>query len=67
MKVIFNQDTTLELEEGTTVTKLLEIQGLKKEGVAVAVNEQIVKKANFDDFKLTDGCSVDVFNMVSGG
>ena len=51
MIIHYNQQENLEL----------------KEGVAVAVDEKIVKKADFDTFVLKDGMSVDVFNMVSGG
>ena len=63
----YNQQENLELKEGITLNEFLQSKQLSREGVAVAVDEKIVKKADFDTFVLKDGMSVDVFNMVSGG
>ena len=66
MIIHYNQQN-IELKEGITLNEFLQSKQLSREGVAVAVDEKIVKKADFDTFELKDGMSVDVFNMVSGG
>lgn len=67
MIIHYNQQDKLELKDGVTLKEFLVSKQLTREGVAVAVDEKIVKKADFDTFVLKDGMSVDVFNMVSGG
>ena len=63
----YNQEKDIELKENTTLKEFLESKGLNKDGVAVAVDEKIIKKVDFDSFVLKDGMAVDVYNMVSGG
>ncbi len=67
MIIHYNQQENIELKDGITLNEFLQSKQLSREGVAVAVDEKIVKKADFDTFELKDGMSVDVFNMVSGG
>ena len=67
MIIHYNQQENIELKEVITLNEFLQSKQLSREGVAVAVDEKIVKKADFDTFVLKDGMSVDVFNMVSGG
>ncbi|NLK85646.1 MAG: sulfur carrier protein ThiS [Aeromonadales bacterium] len=67
MKIRFNQEKDIELKDGTTLIELLKELGLYKDGVAVAIDESIVKKADFENYVLKDGMNVDIFNMVSGG
>lgn len=67
MKIIYNQDKTLELEKELSVMEFLKLQNINTQGVAVAVDEKIVKKADFESFILKDGMCIDVYNMVSGG
>lgn len=67
MVIHYNQEKDIELNENTTLKEFLESKGLNKDGVAVAVDEKIIKKVDFDSFVLKDGMAVDVYNMVSGG
>ena len=67
MVIHYNQEKDIELKENTTLKEFLESKGLNKGGVAVAVDEKIIKKVDFDSFVLKDGMAVDVYNMVSGG
>ena len=67
MVIHYNQEKDIELKENTTLKEFLEAKGLNKDGVAVAVDEKIIKKVDFDSFVLKDGMAVDVYNMVSGG
>lgn len=67
MVIHYNQEKDIELKENTTLKEFLESKGLNKDGVAVAVDEKIIKKVDFDSFVLKDGMAVHVYNMVSGG
>ena len=67
MVIHYNQEKDIDLKENTTLKEFLESKGLNKDGVAVAVDEKIIKKVDFDSFVLKDGMAVDVYNMVSGG
>ena len=67
MVIHYNQEKDIELKENTTLKEFLEYKVLNKDGVAVAVDEKIIKKVDFDSFVLKDGMAVDVYNMVSGG
>ena len=67
MVIHYNQEKDIELKENTTLKEFLESKGLNKDGVAVAVDDKIIKTVAFDRFVLTYGMAVDVYNMVSGG
>lgn len=66
-QITFNQEHKLTIKEGTTLSEFLKEQHLLKEGVAVAIDEDIIKKDTYDNVILKDGMNVDVYNMVSGG
>ncbi len=58
-----------DVAPGTTVAELLaalELPG-RDRGVAVAVDAEVVPRAEWDAFALVDGCSVEVLNAVQGG
>ncbi len=66
-QITFNQEHKLTIKDGTTLSEFLKEQQLLKDGVAVAIDEDIIKKDTFDNVILKDGMNVDVYNMVSGG
>ena len=66
-QITFNQEHKLTIKDGTTLSEILKEQQLLKEGVAVAIDEDIIKKDTYDNVILKDGMNVDVYNMVSGG
>ena len=59
--------TDSEVQDGITVSGLLETLKIESVRVAVEVNLQIVKKCNFSDHVLKDGDSVEIVNFVGGG
>ena len=67
MEIIFNQSKKENIKEKTTISAFLKEHALLKEGVAVALNGEIVRKADFEKTVLKDNDSLDVFNMVCGG
>lgn len=56
-----------DLDEGTTVGALLRALGVPPAGIAVAVNEHIVRAVSFDDHCLRDGDSIEIIRAVAGG
>lgn len=59
--------TNLSLNEHVTIDELLEKQGISKMGIAVAVNESIVPRANHSVYKVTDGDKIEIIRAIGGG
>ncbi len=58
---------TKEVSEGTTVERLLDLFEIKRAGIAVDLNREIVPKRLHKETVLKDGDSVEVVRMVGGG
>jgi len=56
-----------EIENNTTIKKLLEDLKVLDKTMAVAVNMKIVKKDEWDKYILKDGDKVEALNFVGGG
>jgi sulfur carrier protein len=59
--------TERELPDGTTVAALLQDLGVTPTGLAVAVNERVVRGNLHDATTLTDGDAVEIIRAVAGG
>ena len=56
------------LDTGTTLGALLREIGIAATtGIAVAVNERIVRRSAFDDHALQDGDAIEIIRAVAGG
>lgn len=67
MNIFFN-NSEIELPGGVaTVAELLESRGVRATGVAVAVNDRVVRKAAWGDTRLNEGDKVMVITAVCGG
>ncbi|WP_448588162.1 sulfur carrier protein ThiS [Thermocrinis sp.] len=68
MKLYVNGEQ-LEVPEGITVEELLKITNVKvrEVGFAVSVNEEIVSKSKYGEFKLSEGDRVEIVHLVGGG
>ncbi len=65
MKILLNAK---EKEiQSTTISELLKELNLKTEGIAVALNYEVISKKNFDFAEIKDGDKVDVVKAVQGG
>lgn len=67
MLITYNQEQKITLEKEISLIEFLQLQNLQIQGIAVAVDEKIIKKTELESFILKDGMAVDVYNMVSGG
>jgi len=55
------------LTEKTSIMQLLAEMGIVSSRVAVEVNLQVIKRADYDNFSLKDGDSVEIVYFVGGG
>jgi len=66
MNVIVNE-STLEIAENTTLEKLFKILGKTSQGSAIAVNQQIISRSLWPDYKLREGEQITLFQAIAGG
>ena len=66
MKLIINGNDT-EINEGLTITGMLESLEIDPGRVAVEVNLKIIKRADFGEQQLNEGDTVEIVNFVGGG
>lgn len=64
---IFMNDAAVACAEGTTVAELLAQEGIAPVNVAVAVEDTVVPKAQWDKTAITEGARVIVIKAVQGG
>lgn len=66
MKATIN-GLTRELPDGLTVAALLELLGSTRTGVAVARNERVVRRMEYETQHLCEGDRVEIIEAVAGG
>ncbi|KJR40937.1 ThiS, thiamine-biosynthesis [Candidatus Magnetoovum chiemensis] len=66
MDIILNGES-YRVKAASTLTELLNELNIHPQRVAVEVNLQIIKKANYEHHSLNDGDSVEIVNFVGGG
>lgn len=66
MKATVN-GTPHDLPEETTVGALLELLGSPRTGVAVARNDCVVRRTEYDSDRLRDGDRIEIITAVAGG
>jgi sulfur carrier protein len=56
-----------ELPDGMTVAALLDQLGVVRNGIAVAKNDRIVRRAEYESSEIADGDAVEIIKAVAGG
>ena len=56
-----------ELDEGTTLSTLIEQLSLAPERVAVELNRDVVRRADWPATRLSEGDRVEIVHFVGGG
>lgn len=64
---VFINDTPAICAEGTNITELLAHEGIQPVNIAVAVNECVIPKAQWDTTVLADGARIIIIKAVQGG
>ena len=66
MKATINGEAR-ELPDGTTVASLLETLGTARSGIAVARNQRVVRRAEYETQTIADGDTIEIIKAVAGG
>jgi sulfur carrier protein len=56
-----------DLPAGTTIAALLDTLGAPRAGIAVARNDCVVRRADYDTHELTEGDRIEIIRAVAGG
>ena len=65
MKLIINDE--IKNLAVTSITSLLTALEQPEKGIAVAVNQVIITRQNWDDFQLSENDQVTLFQVIAGG
>jgi sulfur carrier protein len=66
MKATVNGEAR-DIPDGATVGTLLEILGAAPTGIAVARNERVIRRAEYDSDRIADGDRIEIIRAVAGG
>lgn len=66
MKIYLNSKW-VELKSSNTIAEILKELNIKPDGIAVAVDYQIVSKNNYEKTKINDGDKIEIVQAVQGG
>ena len=66
MKVIYNH-TEIEVAEDINLSQFIAAQQIVTKGIAVAVNNKVVRRADWDSRRLCAGDDILVITAVCGG
>lgn len=67
MKITINNEAVETPREGMTVLEVLEWRGVSSSGTAVAVNNKLVTRLQWDSTLLAEGDDVTVISAAFGG
>ena len=65
-KLIINGKNTFVLSE-TLLKVLNEINIIKRQNMAVAVNEEVVEKINWENYQIRSGDTIEIVQPLKGG
>ena len=66
MQIKLNGETK-DVADGTTLLSLVEQLSLAPERLAVELNQEVIRRAEWHDVKLSDGDRVEIVHFVGGG
>ncbi|ACE61225.1 sulfur carrier protein ThiS [Actinobacillus pleuropneumoniae] len=64
---IFINNQPLDVAENTSIQTALALSQANLQGVAVALNQQIVPKNEWQSYPLQEGAKLTVFKAIAGG
>jgi len=65
--IIYLNEQKHEVEDGASLAFFVEKLGLKPQGIAIAINEEVVPKSRWDTTILSDKLELLLIHAVSGG
>ncbi|MCS6905110.1 MAG: sulfur carrier protein ThiS [Bacteroidia bacterium] len=67
MKIIVNGELIVFAQSALKIIELLQAKKISLEGIAVAVNDNVIKKSEWDKFELQEGDKVEIVYARQGG
>ena len=67
MKIVLNNKEEIFDSELLTINELLKLKNYTFKMLVIKVNNQLVKKSEYDQVKVKDGDDVMVLHLISGG
>lgn len=67
MQITLNGQPFDQARDGWSVADLLTQQGLAGQRLAVLLDDEVVRRADFGQTALREGCHVEIVQMVGGG
>lgn len=67
MQVTVNQQVHILEKNQYSLIQLLSRLSLNQQGIAIAINQDVVPKTQWTETTLNDGDDVSVFTMIAGG
>ena len=65
--ILVNNRDKIPWQSGMTVTKLLEVCRYTSPHIYVFVNDELVRRPQYDSYPIKDGDAVRVLHMIAGG
>ena len=56
-----------EVADDATVSALIQQQGINAQAIAVAVNQKIIHRESWREYRFNEGDRVDIVTVVAGG
>ncbi|MFD1805977.1 sulfur carrier protein ThiS [Pasteurella oralis] len=64
---IYLNDAKLNLEQNLSIQQLIELQKLNQQGLAIAVNQQVLPRSEWSTYQLQANDRLTVFRAIAGG
>ena len=65
--ITLNNDINNDIDTPITVNELVKLLNLESQNIAIAVNEQVIRRSEWETMKIKNNDSVDIVRAVGGG
>jgi thiamine biosynthesis protein ThiS len=66
LRILVNGESK-QFDEGTTLSALIELLGLPEQRIAVELNREVVRRADWNNITLNDNDHLEIVHFVGGG
>jgi len=65
--ITLNNDINNDIDTPITVDELVKLLNLESQNIAIAVNEQVIRRSEWETMKIKNNDSIDIVRAVGGG
>ena len=65
--ITLNNDINNNIDTPITVNELVKLLNLQSQNIAIAVNEQVIRRSEWETIKIKNNDRVDIVRAVGGG